>query len=292
MERHDRSPLRPSVLYAGIEVVRECTRSSRTPTEALKHIHHGNAGRTSFDYPGASNVASNHGWAVFSDHPDVQIAFRDTLRHLIAAIRPVWIHLLPAGRARIIDIVDIDLKQCIQIAGLLSSDAASVYWWDALATLSREWEHHDRLQFGRDAERRAMARERSLLKGTNLHPVWVAIDDNAAGYDIQSWKLNLSLRDSPVEQYIEIKATSPFGTVHITRREWQFAEAHPERWELQIWQLDYETPTTLKLCDVSPHIPLERNAGSWSITKIPSAVLLTPTASRNDESNHQPTHHP
>ena len=61
-----------------------------------------------------------------------------------------------------------------------------------VTVLGREWGYEERLQIGRAAERRAMARERILLKETEMHPIWVAVDDNAAGYDIKSWHPELS----------------------------------------------------------------------------------------------------
>ena len=276
MGRAERSPIRPSVLYAGIEVVRECTRSGRAPTEALSYIRQGDSDRTSFDYPTASNVACIHGWNVFSDHPSIKVAFRDTLKHLIENIRPIWIRLLPGGRAKVVSLLDIDLKQCIRIAGLLNSDDASVAWWDAVTVLGREWTHAERIQIGRAAERRAMARERRLLKDREMHPIWVAIDDNAAGYDIQSWRLEFRPSGEPIERYIEVKATSSLGIVHITRRQWMFAQTYPDQWELQIWLDKCKSPTILRLDDIRPHIALNQGSGSWSEIEIPSEVLLDP----------------
>ena len=276
MERAERSPFRPSVLYAGIEIARECSRSGRAPMESLSYIRQGSADRTSFDYPVAAEIACMYSWRVFSDHSNVKLAFRATLKHLIEAIRPLWIRLLPSGRAKVLRILDADLQQCIHIAGLLSSDHASVAWWDAVTVLGREWGYEERLRIGRVAERRAMARERILLKETKMQPIWVAVDDNAAGYDIKSWRPELLHCRNPVERYIEVKATSPLGTVHITRREWQFAETHPDQWELQIWLNKSGTPMVLKVNDLSQHIALNQGSGSWSEIAIPSEVLLSP----------------
>ena len=275
MELVERRRFRASVLYAGIEIARESTRSGRAPMESWSYIRHGSADRTSFDYPGAAEIACMYSWRVFSDHSDIKLAFRATLKHLIEAVRPLWIRLLPGGRAKVLRILDADLQQCIRIAGLLSSDHASVAWWDAVTVLGREWGYEERLQIGRAAERRAMARERILLKETEMHPIWVAVDDNAAGYDINSWHPELSHCGNPVERYIEVKATSFLGTVHITRREWEFAERHPDHWELQIWLNKRRTPAILKVNEFRQHIALNQGSGSWSDIAIPSEILLT-----------------
>ncbi len=291
MERAERSPFRPSVLYAGIEVVRECARSDRAPMESLSYIRQGSADRTSFDYPGATEIACMYSWHVFSDHTNVKLAFRATLKHLIEAIRPLWIRLLPGGRAKVLRILDADLQQCIHIAGLLSSDHASVTWWDTVTVLGREWEAEERLQIGRDAERRAMAREQMLLRETEMHPIWVALDDNAAGYDIKSWHPQVQHRGNPVERYIEVKATWSLGAVHLTRREWEFAETHSDQWELQIWLKKSRTPTVLKVNEVRQHIAVNQGSGLWSEITIPSEVLITPNSARCSQLQDSPGIH-
>ena len=283
MERAERNPFRPSVLYAGIEIARECARSGRGPLESLGHIRQGNADRTSFDYPSASEIACMHSWQVFSADSNVKAAFRVTLKHLIEATRPFWIRLLPGGRGKVIDTLDADTRQCIHIADLLGFDDASVAWWDAVTILGREWDIQERLQIGREAERRSMARERLLLKETNMHPIWVAVDDNAAGYDIKSWCPELPHTGDPIERYIEVKGTSLFGTVHITRREWEFAEMHPHHWELQVWLKVRGTPTILKVSDLRQHIALNQGSGRWSEIEIPSDVLVSPVCAGRSE---------
>ncbi len=283
MERAEGSRFRPSVLYAGIEIARECSRSGREPLESLSHIRQGNADRTSFDYPGASEIACLHSWRIFSDHSNVKDAFRATLKRLIEADRPFWIRLLPGGRAKVINTLDADTKQCIHIADLLSFDDVSIAWWDAVTILGREWEVQERLQIGRDAERRSMARERLLLKETEMQPIWVAVDDNAAGYDIKSWCPQLSHCGNPIERYIEVKATSLFGTVHITRREWEFAETHPDHWELQVWLKEHEDPAILNTSDLRQHIALNQGAGRWSEIEVPSEILISQVCTGSSE---------
>lgn len=267
-------PFRPSVLHAGIEVLRECTGSTRTPEEALHFIRQGSADRTSLDYPTAAAVAQVHGWGVFSAHQDVHVAFRESLHQLVLARRPLWVRLLPSGRGKVVRHLDEDLQQCLGIAGVLGFDDDAVALWDQLAMLGRKWTDEERLAIGRAAERRAMARERALLEGTSLEPVWVAIDDNAAGYDILSWKVDLRSRPVPTKRYVEVKGSSLVGTVHLTRHEWRFAEEHRERWELQVWVDGQNEPTVVGIDSVRPHIAINQGMGRWAEVEIPTEALV------------------
>lgn len=272
MPDDDLRALRPSVLYAGIEVMRECTDNDRMPGEALRFIRQGNAGRTSFDYKTAEVVAGIHGWEVFSGHHEIEAAFRQTLRHLVLLTRPTWVKLLPSGRGRVVPMLNDDLTQCLQIADLLGFSDVAISWWDELAALGRQWDEEERLAIGRIAEERAMNRERAYLDGTGLEPRWISIDDNAAGYDIRSWRLDLSR--VPREQYVEVKGSTMLGTVHLSRQQWQFAIDHPAQWELQVWLDDREEPTVLGVDNMRRHMAVNQGAGRWAQMEIPTDALV------------------
>jgi len=270
--------VRASLLYAGIEIARECASSGRTPDEALAHIRQGESGRNSFDYAGAFEVAGEHEWAVFSPDPDVETAFRDSLSRLIELARPFWVRVLPAGRQRVVPVLGDDLLQCMEIGGLLGHEPEVVAWWDRLAAIGRQWDEEARMAIGRAAEEQTMAYERKLLDGTGKQPRWVAIEDNGAGYDVQSWRS--ALADAAVFEahFIEVKGSSETGIIHLSRGEWNFAVANGSKWEIQIWLSSASTPAILKIGEVQPHIPDNHGDGRWVEVQIPTDRLL-PAAS-------------
>ncbi|MCV0384723.1 MAG: DUF3883 domain-containing protein [Erythrobacter sp.] len=274
MTTGDSSLLRASVIYAGLEIARDRAASGRSPEETLAFIRQGDAHRNSFDYAGAFTLAGTHGWSVFVDSPDTAAAFRATLSNLIVSLRPTWVMVLPAGRAKIMAALDEDLVQCLEIAALLGYDDEAVAWWDALASLGRQWSDDERLAIGREAEKRAMARERALLAGTGREPRWVAIEDNTAGYDIETWRCTEAERGELAQHYVEVKGSSMIGFVHLSRGEWDFARKNAAAWELQIWLADDPEPVVLGFENVSPHIPGDQGEGTWERVKVATDRLV------------------
>jgi hypothetical protein len=266
--------LRASLIYAGTEIAREQATSGRTPDEALGHIKQGAAGRRGYDYPAAFRIAAEHGWDIFSADPDAETAFRETVTRLLDLRRPLWVRVLPAGRQRVVQSLDDDTRQCLEIAGLMGTEPYVVAWWDRLAALGRMWEEETRVTVGRDAEQRAMAYEWERLAGTDRAPRWLAIEDNGAGYDIQSWRPRSADLADLHEHYIEVKGSSRNGIIHLSRGEWSFAVAHAPAWEMQVWLPEAPLPAVLTVADVNPHIPANQGEGRWAEVEIPTDRLL------------------
>ncbi len=271
--------LRASLLYAGIEIARDMQTEGGSPGEALAYIRQGDAQRNSFDYDGAFDVAEDYGWEVFSADSDTGVAFRLTLTNLLEHTRPVWVRVLPAGRRRVVSSLDDDALQCLEIADLLGYEYEAVAWWDRLAALGRLWDEEARVAIGRDAEKRAMARERLLLAGTGKDPRWVAIEDNGAGYDIQTWRPRAGAGGdgSLSEHHVEVKGSSLTGIVHLSRGEWEFAIANADHWEMQVWLSGTDEPGVLGVDDLRSHIPDNRGEGRWAEVEI-STDRLVPMA--------------
>lgn len=266
--------LRPSLVYAGTEIAREQATSGRSPDAALAHIRQGAAGRNGYDYQAAFRLAAEHGWDIFSVHPDVEYAFRETVTRLLDLARPVWVRVLPAGRQRVVMSIDDDTRQCLDIAGLMGTEPDVVAWWDRLAAVGRMWEEETRLIVGRGAEERAMVYERQRLAGTGREPRWVAIEDNGAGYDIQSWRVRGADPGELDEHFIEVKGSSRNGIIHLSRGEWGFALGHGAAWELQVWLPEAQSPAVLALADIAKHVPANQGDGRWAEVEIPTDRLL------------------
>jgi hypothetical protein len=272
-------PLRASALYAGIEIAREREASGRSPEEALAFIREGPAARNSFDYEAAFSLAASDGWHIFSAKAETSLAFRETITAVLERAKPTWVRVLPAGRRRVTATLPPDVLQCLEIAELLGYEPEVVAWWDRLAALGRLWSEESRVAIGRKAEQRAMEYEKSRLAGTNLEPRWVAVEDNGAGYDIQTWRPQAS--DSADQQtfYVEVKGSSVTGIVHIGRSEWDFALAHAGVWELQLWLPERTEPLTFSTEALAVHIPTNNGDGRWAEVEIATDRLLPPAPS-------------
>jgi len=266
--------LRPSVVYAGTEIARLCEQDALSPDEALAHIRQGDAQLNAFDYRSAFSVAEEFGWSVFSAHPDTASAFRTTLERLLPLLRPLWLRMLPSGRAKVMEMVNADVEQTLEIAQLLGFDPETVAWWDRLAGVARALEDEERLRIGRDAEQQAYTRECQAVAGTGLQVRWVAIEDNGAGYDIVSWRPADPTQMSYREHYIEVKGSTLAGWVYITANEWRVATRRQDQWELQVWLIDEADPICLKVVDLERHMPHNQGDGRWVDVRIPTDLLV------------------
>jgi hypothetical protein len=167
------------------------------------------------------------------------------------------------------------MQQCLSIAGLLGNTPESLRWWDSLASWARRDLADKFAALGRAAEERCVDRERGILAGTGREPMWVAIEDNTAGYDVRSWRQGdiAEGRESWRRHYIEVKSSVGGEAIHLPRSEWEFAMNHPADWELQVWVGVATEPVVADLAMVRAHVPADLGDGRWESIKVPCAAL-------------------
>ncbi len=227
--------LRATVLYAGVAIRQRMVAEEQSPDDALAYLRQGEAYYQSLDYGSANEMADEFGWDVFSSLPEERAAFQQTIDTWVRRSRPAWVGIVPLGRAKVLETLDENMRQCLTIGGLLDNDPDALRWWEALSSWARR-DLADRLAaLGRAAEERCLARERVLLAGTGHEPIWVAIEDNTAGYDVRSWRPGdiAEERETWRRHYIEVKSSVGGEAIHLPRSEWEFAVNHPADWELQ-----------------------------------------------------------
>lgn len=198
-------------------------------------------------------------------HNDVLPLFQGTISTVIKRDRPWWTRLAPLGRERLRAALSPNEAQCFEAAGLfIESPTKDVLaWWDCFAQAARAEENDGKLQQGREAEQLTLAfeRERLARMGIERDPKWIAIEDNTAGYDIQSFDPGVV---DPVNKLIEVKSCSrELVQIFISRNEWETAVASAPHYHFHVWLLPEKKLIELSVEDIAPHIPLNQGSGVW-----------------------------
>lgn len=263
-----------SSIYAGITISRNVAGGSMDADQVMLVIRNGPSTQSAFDYTSAAELATNFGWEIFgSDTSDVS-AFRTALFNIITTVRPSWSNLIPYGRGVLFRNLSENEIQCFRIANLVdSTDSSAVNWWDSCAKLIRREHEFDLTSRGRSAEQQSLQLEQELLRSTGLFPTWTALEDNFAGYDIESWRAGPDGWDSPMKHFIEVKSSVRECRFFLSRREWHYANRHSETWELHFWLANLNAPMIFRHADLLVHIPQEFGAGEWVSVKIDTSEL-------------------
>ena len=198
-------------------------------------------------------------------HDDVVPLFQDTISTIVKRDRPWWNRLAPLGRERLRAALNPNEAQCFEAAGLFIEMPTNdvLAWWDSLAQAARAAENDGRLRQGREAEQLTLAFERERLAhlGIAREPKWVAIEDNTAGYDIQSFDPGVV---DPVNKLIEVKSCSrDLVEIFITRNEWETAVASAPHYHFHVWLLPEKKLIELTVDDIAAHIPRNQGKGVW-----------------------------
>nr|WP_272916568.1 DUF3883 domain-containing protein [Tsuneonella aeria] len=201
---------------------------------------------------------------------DISVFIREALSALIEVHRPWWIKLSPYGRQRLASALTLDEQQTFRAAGLYDPQPSSeaIEWWDRLAAQARADQDERLGAQGRRAELLSLNHEIERMKteGIQLAPVWTALDDNAAGYDIRSYSKTLY---GIANLLIEVKSTSRTPPrIILTRGEWEAAQKYQAAYTFHIWQFPDETLTIRTVQDISAHIPDDRGEGAWQKVEI------------------------
>ena len=210
------------------------------------------------------------------DFDNIQADLRTALRFLILHHRPWWMRAIPFGRDRLASAIgpDVDIGrnelQCLRSAGLFDEPPLddAVAWWDELAHLVRASQDEQRLLQGRHAERLSLAYERARLQelGIEGEPRWMSIEDNGAGYDIQSFDTGAY---APINKLIEVKSSMlrP-NRMFITRNEWNAALKYRDNYVFHLWDMPAGVLKEYTVGEIAKSIPVDCGAGCWKEVEI------------------------
>lgn len=196
---------------------------------------------------------------------------RQALLDYVDIERPPWVQNAAYGRARVIRFVGSELAQVFVEAGLAHGTHEDVVsFWDSIAALARGQESSRLLEIGRQGERLSVAYEKAR---TGCEPKWVAIDNNADGYDV----LSIVALDDSRSLSIEVKSSSMglAGSLHLTRNEWERSQ-EIENHIFHLWTINSISQNALAVIaptDLQNHIPKDSGAGSWEVVEIPFSLF-------------------
>jgi Domain of unknown function (DUF3883) len=94
----------------------------------------------------------------------------------------------------------------------------------------------------------------------------IAIEDNAAGFDILSYDQGPV---EPVSRLIEVKSsTQNPPRITLTRNEWEAATRFDQSYIFHIWTMPARTLIERSVADMVPHIPKDEGSGVWTSVEI------------------------
>jgi len=202
------------------------------------------------------------------DISDAPRFFRACLEGVITQ-NEVWIQTASLGRQKFVQKLDRDQSSCFRCAGLLDEPPSpeTVAWWDALQSHGRQLTDEQLLLQGREAEQRSLKYEQTRLRemGIKLRPVWMAIEDNTAGYDILSYDHGMS---APISRLIEVKSSKSGESFYLTKNEWKTALKFKSSYVFHIWDLRHDSLYELKATAIAPFIPVDTEQGEWTDARI------------------------
>ncbi len=202
--------------------------------------------------------------------------YQHCIHSIILTQQPIWARLMTLGRRRFVKKLDRDEESIFREAGLLIEPPNDfvIAWWDHITGLIRLEGSRIALDRAREAEKLTLQYEEERLKreGITTKPIWTAIEDNSAGYDVLSYTQN---EFGLVNKLIEVKSTiaSPLR-FFLTRNEWMQALEYGESYSFYIWDMKKDPPSLFvkTVADIQPHVPQDNKKGKWSNAEIPVGI--------------------
>ena len=206
---------------------------------------------------------------------------RQAILDYIDAAAPAWLQTASFGRKRLLAFAGNQVGQVFLEAGLIEGiDNAVVSFWDSLAARARGQRDDLLIATGRKGERLSLLYEHQR---TGQRPKWVAIDNNADGYDV----LSIVSAENFQKLSIEVKASTSGlqGKFHLTRNEWERAQDALYH-EFHLWAFEggEVSLAVLQTSDIVPNVPEDRGGGSWSVAELDFS-LFAPRFTRYENGN-------
>lgn len=239
--------------------------------DAIRQLLAGPAFLAGYDYDRAVVLGELAGWDSFCIVGDRKAQLQETLKQLAKRLKPFWASVSHLGRNRVLQIVSLDQRQCLEVAGLLVTPPPDsvVAWWDELGRFFRAEDERRKMEIGREGERRTMDHETRRLEheGISRSPIWIALEDNRVGFDVWSFQKRCGMEVEDLR--IEVKAAS-YSPVHfiLSRHEWDTARKNSDIHLFHIWNLETGELVQLDVVEMMVHIPRDVGSGEWREVRV------------------------
>ena len=192
---------------------------------------------------------------------------RQALLDYIDIERPPWIQNASFGRSRVLAFAGVAVAQLFVEGNLADGSSDEVVaFWDELAARARGNTHARLNNIGRIGERLTLRYERDR---TGRNPRWIAIDNNADGYDV------LSVVDAGRAELLSIEVkTSTLGSrgsFFLSRNEWDTADESSAH-VFHLWNVAAMKNPLLAIVSAEvmrEHVPVDSGDGAWEQVEIP-----------------------
>jgi hypothetical protein len=239
-----------------------------SPEQAALSLRNSDADYAAADFDGGIRLHEQLPQEI--DFVDPRTGIRDGLTVLIHRHLPMWSKFFPYGRQRLAVALTQDELQTFKSAGLFEEHPSPsiVEWWDTLAAKMRALTDEKLNSQGREGELLSLEYERNRLAALGItdQPRWTAIEDNGAGYDIQSYdQTPYGLKN----RLIEVKSTkrNPPRMI-LSRGEWDAAVKYGDAYFVHLWRLPAQELTVLSGSEIQKHIPDDCGGGRWTEIEI------------------------
>jgi hypothetical protein len=256
-----------SIIDAGLNIKKSHSiHPDKEIDDIIKHLKIGPATLISYDYETAKSLGENIGWDLFCDQGSRQEQLRETLMKMIMELEPFWAKISYLGREKVKQFLTPDQVQCLEYANLLGHDPSDeiISWWEKIGLYFRHLDEENKLKIGREGEKKSLELEKKRLKslGISKEPVWIAIEDNTAGFDILSYRENA---ENNIEEIrIEVKSCT-YNPTHfiLTKNEWETALQYQRSYIFHIWNFEEDIFTEMTVNEIVSHVPTDNGDGDW-----------------------------
>lgn len=192
---------------------------------------------------------------------------RQALLDYIDSQHPSWIQNASFGRSRVLAFAGSQIAQVFVEAGLAGSITDDVVeFWDTLSARARGQRNERLTQIGRKGEKLTLEYERAR---TGIEPQWIAIENNADGYDV----LSIVDRSTFQKLTIEVKTSSMgiSGKFFLTRNEWDRANESAQH-VFHLWDISSLSSPKVAVVSIEAmkrHVPVDCGQGAWESVDVP-----------------------
>lgn len=275
------SAITPGLALGCFDMLRLVGRSRLTFGQIVSSFSHFSAIRSdeivSFAQETGWALSSDDGVAMLSPAGERLVALegyepmlRQALLDHIDAVKPAWVQCAAHGRSKVMSFAGTGVAQVIVEAGLAGGFGDDVVeFWDLLAARARGLRDASLARIGRQGERLTIAYEEAR---TGRKPKWVAVNNNADGYDVLSVVGEGDSRSLSIE--VKASAQGAAGALHLTRNEWEMARDRMVH-QFHLWDIASEPPLLARVSveQMAGHVPSDAGSGRWESVSVPFKVF-------------------